>query len=583
MTFDVEGARKAGYSEAEIVDFLAQERKFDAPAARQSGYSDAEILRQLTVPQRSAGERVARAAGLFGAGFNERLAQTVGALPDLYNRGLRAVGLPAMEPGAYTSAIQGGINAVVGEPPKPETTTEELARGAGAGLVDVGTILVPAARVAQATAPLVGQAPSMTNRVAGVLAGQPVLQTAAGMTGGAVGEATDNPLLGTAAAFAVPVAASVARRVITPAQGPIDPVRDQLAAIAQREGITLRPGQETGSRALQNVEAALEFLPTTAGTQANLIREQADDFTRAVLRRAGLGSSRATPEILAQADTTIGGRIGELTARRPAQFTPSIEQRYLDLVDTVSRQAEPTIRDRVLNRLDDVMALVQRGGAMDGRAVRELDTAIGTQIRESEGDVRRYLRGVQDILRDTVTASAWQAGARRDIQDLRQARREFANLVRIEDAMAGAGAQTAEGVINPNALRATLARGDRRAAAMGRGDLAELSRVGQAFIRPSIGNSYSPERTFYTNAMTGGGIGGGIGGGAVMFGADPLTAALAAATTLAGPKAVQIAYNQPLMQQWMTNRLLRNAGPEINRGLAAALLAQETVPQVTAP
>jgi hypothetical protein len=50
MAFDVEGARKAGYSDAEIVDHLATERKFDAAGARKSGYSDAELLSHLREP-----------------------------------------------------------------------------------------------------------------------------------------------------------------------------------------------------------------------------------------------------------------------------------------------------------------------------------------------------------------------------------------------------------------------------------------------------------------------------------------------------------------------------------------------------
>ena len=53
-------------------------------------------------PQQGPGvlESAARAAGQLGAGFNEQLAQTLGALPDLYNQGLRAIGLPAMPEGA---------------------------------------------------------------------------------------------------------------------------------------------------------------------------------------------------------------------------------------------------------------------------------------------------------------------------------------------------------------------------------------------------------------------------------------------------------------------------------------------------
>lgn len=54
MAFDVEGARKAGYSEAEIVDFLGSENKIDVKAARGAGYSDAELLAELSKPVAAA-------------------------------------------------------------------------------------------------------------------------------------------------------------------------------------------------------------------------------------------------------------------------------------------------------------------------------------------------------------------------------------------------------------------------------------------------------------------------------------------------------------------------------------------------
>ena len=51
MNFDVAGARQAGYSEAEIADYLGRQRNFDVAGARQAGYSDAEILGHLGVIQ----------------------------------------------------------------------------------------------------------------------------------------------------------------------------------------------------------------------------------------------------------------------------------------------------------------------------------------------------------------------------------------------------------------------------------------------------------------------------------------------------------------------------------------------------
>jgi hypothetical protein len=50
-SFDVDAARKAGYSDAEIADYLGGEAKWDTTAARQAGYSDQEIIDHLTQAQ----------------------------------------------------------------------------------------------------------------------------------------------------------------------------------------------------------------------------------------------------------------------------------------------------------------------------------------------------------------------------------------------------------------------------------------------------------------------------------------------------------------------------------------------------
>ena len=48
MAFDVEGAKKAGYSDAEIAAHLAQQSNFDVAGAKKAGYSDADIVKHLS-------------------------------------------------------------------------------------------------------------------------------------------------------------------------------------------------------------------------------------------------------------------------------------------------------------------------------------------------------------------------------------------------------------------------------------------------------------------------------------------------------------------------------------------------------
>jgi len=48
MDFDVAGARKAGYTDAEIAEFLARESDFDIAGARKAGYGDSDIIAHLS-------------------------------------------------------------------------------------------------------------------------------------------------------------------------------------------------------------------------------------------------------------------------------------------------------------------------------------------------------------------------------------------------------------------------------------------------------------------------------------------------------------------------------------------------------
>lgn len=60
MPFDVQGAKKAGYTNREIADYLASQKKFDTAGARKAGYSDEDIISHLATyepkkPEPSAG------------------------------------------------------------------------------------------------------------------------------------------------------------------------------------------------------------------------------------------------------------------------------------------------------------------------------------------------------------------------------------------------------------------------------------------------------------------------------------------------------------------------------------------------
>jgi hypothetical protein len=79
MAFDVEGARKAGYSDSEIANYLASQKTFDITGARKAGYGDQEIIGHLLGAQKPKERTLGEAAKDVGAG----VVSGVGALTQL--------------------------------------------------------------------------------------------------------------------------------------------------------------------------------------------------------------------------------------------------------------------------------------------------------------------------------------------------------------------------------------------------------------------------------------------------------------------------------------------------------------------
>lgn len=106
--FDAEGARAAGYTDAEIANYLANQSGFNAIAAREAGYTDAEIIAYLSGarPPREGMDKATQLAGV-----------TTGALlPYATAAGLgAAAGAPLAGIGAIPGAAAGVLSLGIGD------------------------------------------------------------------------------------------------------------------------------------------------------------------------------------------------------------------------------------------------------------------------------------------------------------------------------------------------------------------------------------------------------------------------------------------------------------------------------------
>lgn len=257
-------------------------------------------------------------------------------------------------------------------------------------------------------------------------------------------------------------------------------------------GLRTTPGQATGSRALQQMEARLESQPLTSGPFNTLKAGNQSTINRVFAKALG-----ETSDVLD--DATVG------------KFLARADKVYEDVADDVARQVDP---GDFLNRLSNVESeydglipggitqhpLVQRlfsfaeKGQITGKQAQQLRSQIGKaaqqQMSSPSGnrELGKALFDAQDIADDWLQQGL--SGKRlADFNAIRQQYRNFRLM-------------TKSGAINPSTgnvsgakFANTLQRVDERGFLAGgnQSDLYNASRFAQAF-RPAVGDSGTATR-----------------------------------------------------------------------------------------
>lgn len=348
------------------------------------------------------------------------------------------------------------------------------------------------------------------------------------------------------------LAGNTISRVVRPVQSSLPPAEQALAQEAARRNIPLTAGQATGSRPLQIAESVMENLPFTSGPQLAQRQVQRTAFNRAVGGTFGSAEDALTPEVLGGARTRIGQKFSDLSSRNTLQIDDALLNTLAKIDENARRYLTPDVGKVVLNRLDDVMARIENG-TMTGKAYRNLDSELGRAARSSSsGDLRNSLGELRNSLRDAMDRSINVA----DQAAWRGARREYANLMTV----APIAAKSETGDISGKTLLNAANNANRNARFGAPSELADLGRVGRAFVAEQIPNSGTAQRQLMQSLLTGSG-GAGVGAvGAAATGNDPLHGAMVGggvtAAGLLSPRVVQSLMNSPAGQAYLTRGLM---------------------------
>lgn len=461
-------------------------------------------------------------AGGLGRGATSLL----GLPGDLLRFGSRVGIFPDSEPPIPSSKqIQDKAEGVTGKFYEPKTTAGKYASTVSEFMP--GALLGPGSLASKA---LMGTTAALGSETAGQMTEGTSAEPYARLIGGLTG------------AFAP----SIAARGISPMR--IAPERQQFLDTLDQAGVPLTAGQRTGSKGLQWMESHLGDLPGSGGVGTAMRGKQLAGFTGAALNEAGVSAERALPDTVKKGFKDIGDRIDTVTGRNVMQMDAPFAQEFGDAVRTYVNNVNPAARAPAVGSwVDDVVNIANQGGVLDGRAYQQMRSRL-TKMAENTGDADlKFFYGNLRRSLDSAMERSIQAANPADAGLLAEARRQWGNLKDISKASAAAGENAAQGFITPQQMRAQVASGNNRQRyAKGQGDLAELTRAGNAII-PQLANSGTPARLAAEKVLSApAAVVGGFAGG--------LPGALAGAVAPFAPGLAGRGLMSPVIQRYLANQ-----------------------------
>lgn len=602
MPFDVQAARAAGYSDAEIADEMAKDSAFDTAGARSAGYSDAEIIAELGAapvsaqapdvpaqqpvdsPERRAlvAELGRRTASADAAGRRLSSLETVEKFARPVLSGLTNIAdaqpIVAIPRLLANAGIQ-GVNLAAGTnvptideitPPslRPRNDAEALSasvlRGVAgaAGGVGVGQQLATSGA---------GLGSSYLGGLGTSLAANPVLQTVGGASGGVASEVARREGAGPLVQTLAGVAGGLAPSAALGAAGKLATgvTRTPEAQRLLNRGVDLTPGQ-LNSKGLQNqVEESLQSVGGVGPPIAAARQNARETFQRVAVQEGaapGTQVTQADPAAMLQQAYDSFTPLYDAAKGFPASAQiVNATGPNVPLSTALSRAvrnrgilATNEQRKTVLSYLKDQLT----------KGVRSSDDLL--DIRSSIRDKQRAAANAQgkeeqaELLAaaDDVITQALDSQLPPDaLSKLRTADAKYGDYKTVERAVARAKDRGGRGDFTPNDLSEAIAQASRgsnagRYARGGGGALREIAADGRAVL-----DARSP--TTGARLLTIAGPAAGLGAidpatGAAVVGTGVL-GSLAAATTqtgrrlAAGTTSPQQAILRQLQQRGLTN------------------------------
>lgn len=259
-------------------------------------------------------------------------------------------------------------------------------------------------------------------------------------------------------------------------------------------GFRTTPGQETGSRSLQQMEARMESSPFTSGPFNTIKAENQKILNRATAQAIGVDSAELSNPVLAQAQRQISNVYKQVASPEVKKLDGNTIQTGIELVDKAFEglTTQPLKGNIFVQQLQDLAAK----GEASGNQLQTLSSKIGKRAKNemttAMGD--RELGSALFQLKEMVDDALAQGLSKEQQAAFQQARANYRNLMTI---------RSNQGVVNPSTgnvsglnLASALTRKDPQGFVFGSNQtpMYEAARFAQAF-KPIVGDSGTATRS----------------------------------------------------------------------------------------
>lgn len=445
-------------------------------------------------------------------------------------------------------------------------TEDARTRAGGAGLVaELGGGLATPAGLAKAGVTAV-RLPGAIGRIGGLAADGAAIGALDAL--GNDQDVMTGAALGAGLGAAGQAVAGLGTKLISPFRAPAD--RMAAADVLAREGVPVTAGQKTGSKMLRMAESEI------GGTVAeDVFDAQREAFTKAALKRVGVNSERATPEVVDKAFSRIGKEFDDLSTRNALIPDQKVAADLTNVAVDYAGTVAPAMRAPIIEKtVDDVVKLLQTG-KMDGTVYKTLRSNLDRFARSAtQPEAKMAARDLIQAL-DTGMERSILRNNPADAGRWSKVRRQYRNMLVLEQSLAGAGEGSAMGLISPAKLRqATVSKQGKRNWVRGNGDFADLARAGEVLLKdmPDSGTASRQAARAIPNLLLGG-----AGAGAGYAYGGPEQALYGAATGIVAPHLALYGLSRAMMskpvQKYLANQAAAGITPAakqaVGRGVAA--------------